>query len=94
MDEEVSLAELEKVGRAPTLALQKTQGGHKIDGEGFSPTNIMLSSLSFTNTGISSLALLSNCCSSSDSVSHSLNIVANGYEAATTKLLTTYVLPH
>ena len=93
-DEEVLLAELEKVGRAPALALRKTRGGHKIDGEGFLPTNIMLSSLSLTNTRISSLTLWSHCCSSSDSVSHGLHIVANGYEATKTKLLTTYLLLH
>ena len=76
-DEEVSLDKLEKVGRAPALALQKTREGCKIEGEGFLATNIMLSSLSLTNTAIPSLALLSNCCSSSDAVSHSLHIVAN-----------------
>ena len=93
-DEEVSLDELEKVGRAPALALRKTQEGHKIEGEGCLATNIMLSSLLLANTAIPSLALLSNCSSSSDSVSHSLHIVANGYEATKTKLLTTYLLLH
>ena len=79
-DEEVSLAELEKVGRAPMLALPTTQGCC-INSKGFLATNIMLSSLSLANTGIPSLALLSHCCSSSDSVSHSLHMVAKGYKA-------------
>ena len=52
-DEEVSLAKLEKVGRAPTLALRTTWGS-SIDGEGFLATNIMLSSLSL----VPSLALV------------------------------------
>ena len=84
----------EKVGRGPALVLRKTREGHKIEGEGCLTTNIMLSSLSLANTAISSLALLSNCCSSSVSVSHSLHIVANGYEATKSKLLTTYLLLH
>ena len=92
-DEEVSLDELEKVSWAPALALQKTWEGHKIEGEGCSATNIMLSSLSLANTEIPLLALLSNCCSS-DPMSHSLHIVANGYEATKTKLLTAYLLLH
>ena len=79
-DEEVSLAELEKVGRAHMLALPTTWGGC-IDGKGFLATNIMLSSLSLANTGIPSLALLSHCCSSSDSMSHGLHMVANSYKA-------------
>ena len=79
-DEEVSLAELEKVGRAPTLALPTTQG-HSISGsKGFLAMNITLSSLSLANTGTPLLALLSHCCSSSDSMSHSLHMVANGYK--------------
>ena len=45
--DEVSLAKLEKVGRAPALALQITQGC-SINGEGFLATNITLSSLSLT----------------------------------------------
>ena len=76
----MSLAELEYVGRAPALALPTTQG-HSIDGEGFLAMNIMLSSLSLANTGIPSLTLLSHCCSSSDSMSHGLHMVANGYKA-------------
>ena len=80
MDEEVSLVELEKVGRAPVLALPTTQG-HSIGGKGFLARNIMLSSLSLANTGIPSLALLSHYCSSSNSVSHGLQMVANGYKA-------------
>ena len=79
------LDELEKVGRGPALVLQKTREGHKIEGEGCSVTNITLSSLSLANTAILSLTLLSNCCSSSVSVSHSLHIVVNGYEATKTK---------
>ena len=88
------LEELEKVGRGPALVLRKTWEGHKIEGEGCSATNIMLSSLLLANTGIPSLTLLSNSCSSSVSVSHGLHIVANGYEATKTKLLTTYLLLH
>ena len=42
-DAEVSLAELEKVGRGPALALQRTRGSC-INGDGFLATN-MLSSL-------------------------------------------------
>ena len=84
----------EKVDRGPALVLQKTWEGCKIEGEGCSTTNIMLSSLLFTNTAIPSLTLLSNCCSSSVSVSHGLHIVANSYEATKTKLLTTYLLLH
>ena len=79
-NEEVLLAELEKVGRAPTLALP-TAWGHSIgSGKGFSAANIMLSSLSLANTGIPLLALLSHCCSSSDSMSHGLHMVANIYK--------------
>ena len=80
-DEEVSLGELENVGRAPALALPTTQGHSIGSGKGFSAMNIMLSSLSLANTGIPLLALLSHCCSSSDSMSHSLHTVANGYKA-------------
>ena len=80
-DEEVSLAELEKVGRAPTLALPTTQGCSIGGSKGFLATNFMLSSLLLANTGIPLLALLSHCCSSSDSMFHSLHMVANGYKA-------------
>ena len=75
----MSLAELEKVGRAPALALLTTWG-HSIGGEGFLAMNIMLSPLLLANTRIPSLALLSHYCSSSDSVSHSLHMVADGYK--------------
>ena len=88
------LDELEKVGRGPALVLQKTQEGHKIEGEGCLATNTMLSSLLLASRAIPSLTLLSNCCSSSVSVSHGLHIVANGYEATKTKLVTTYLLLH
>ena len=80
-DEEVSLAELEKVGRAPMLALPTTWGHSISSGEGFLAMNIMLSSLLLANTGILLLALLSHCCSPSDSMSHGLHMVANGYKA-------------
>ena len=78
-DEEVSLAELEKVGRAPALALPTTQGHSISSGEGFSAMNITLSSLLLAKTGIPLPALLSHCCSSSDSVSYGLHMVVNGY---------------
>ena len=77
----MSLAELEKVGRAPVLALPTTWGHSIGGGEGFLAMNIMLSSLLLANTGIPSLALLSHCCSFSDSMSHGLYMVAIGYKA-------------
>ena len=76
----MSLAELEMVGRAPVLALPTTQGCC-INSEGFLAMNIMLSSVLLANTGIPSLALLSHYCFSSDSMSHGLHMVANGYKA-------------
>ena len=52
------------------------------DGEGLSTTNMTLSSLSLANTGIPSLATLKLFhCSLCESVSHSLHILANFYEA-------------
>ena len=78
----MSVDELEKVGRAWVVALA-TMWGWCMDGKGFSITNPKLSSLSLANTGIPSLAsmLLSHYCSSCESMSHGLHIVAKGYKA-------------
>ena len=72
----VSLPELEKVGRAWVAALVMMPGPCT-DGEGLSTTNVTLSSLSLANTEIPSLASLwlfhhSSC----EYVSHGLHIVA------------------
>ena len=64
-DEEVSLAELEKLDRVWVASLVMMHGSC-VNGEGLSTTNRMLSSLLLANMGIPSLAslLLSHHCSS------------------------------
>ena len=76
-DEELSLPELEKIGRAWVAALAIIPG-HCMDDKGLSTTNMTLQALSLAKTGNSSMAslLLSHHCSSCESVSHSLHIVA------------------
>ena len=78
----MSLAEIEKVGRAWVAALAM-MSGCSMDGEGLLATNMTFSSLSLANTGIPSLAslLLSHGCSSCESVSHGVHVVAKGYQA-------------
>ena len=82
MDEEVSLAGPEKVGKAWVAALVMMHG-YCMDGKGLATTNMTLSSLSLANMGIHSLAslLMSHHCSSCESMAHSLHMVAKCYEA-------------
>ena len=93
-DEEVSLDKLEKVGRAPALALQKTWGATKLRVKDFQQQILCCHhccSLTQESPHLHScpiVVLLLTLCP------HSLHSVANGYEATKTKLLTTYLLLH
>ena len=76
-DEDLSLLELEKVGRAwvaPVL-----MHGPCMDGDGFVTTKMTFSSLSLANAGILSLDSMTRyqcSCSCCESVSNGLHIVA------------------
>ena len=89
----MSLAELEKVDMA-WLAALAMMCGPCTDGKGLSATNMTLLSLPLVNMGILSLALLllSHHCSSCESVSHGLHIVAKCYEATNYQKLCFYLL--